>query len=209
MKPALLCLDLQYLYAARGCGLFADPQKSPFSEAEQNNYFTRLEQTVLPNVQKLQAQFRDKALEVIHVRTRSKTQDGRERTHWHKRQDILATPGSRDAEFIDSVGPHGDELIINKTGSSPFGNTNIHALLTQLDISLLYCCGAFTHDCVESTIRSAADFGYCPVLIEDATVSASQQMQEDCVNRLKNHYCEVVDTSALVEDFQRHMRSMW
>lgn len=208
MKPALLCIDMQYLVAARGCGIFADPENAPISEAEQTYYFSRLEQTVLPNVQKLQALFRDKGIEVIHLRTRSKTRDGRERTYWHKRLGLLAAPGTREADFLGAVAPRGDELIINKVGSGPFGNTNIHSLLSRLDISQLYCCGVHTHEFVESTIRAAADHGYSPILIEDATASTSHQMQQDCVERLNGRYCEVTDTAAVVEDFEQHVRSV-
>ncbi|WP_323844151.1 isochorismatase family cysteine hydrolase [Microbulbifer magnicolonia] len=208
MKPALLCIDLQYLYASRGEGLFASGSRSHFGESEQTYYFTRLEQTVLPNIQKLQAIFRDKGIEVIHIRTRSKTHDGRDRTYWYKRRDINSTPGSREAEFIDSVAPRDDEVIVNKTGSSPFGNSVIQAHLNQLGIAQLYCCGVFTDDSVESTIRAAADFGYCPVLVEDATATTGDKLQSHCVEQLRDRFCEVTKTAKLVEDLQQHLRSV-
>ncbi|WP_237064911.1 cysteine hydrolase family protein [Microbulbifer guangxiensis] len=208
MKSALLCIDLQHLCAVRGEGIFRQSDRCPFSTADQDYFFDRLEQQVLPNVQKLQAIFRDKGIEVLHIRTRSKTKDGRERTFWQKRAGLLATPGSRESEFIDSVSPHDDELIVNKTGSGPFGNTNIHALLVQLDVQQLYCCGVHTNTSVESTIRAAADYGYCPVLVADATAAVSQALQDSCVERLQGQCCETIETAKLVEDFKHHLRSV-
>ncbi|SHE54970.1 Nicotinamidase-related amidase [Microbulbifer donghaiensis] len=208
MKPALLCIDLQHLFASPDGGFFTGGGLGSFDESEQTYYFTTLEQSVLPNIQRLQAVFRDKGIEVIHIRTRSKTRDGRDRTYWHKKRDLHSTPGSQEAEFIDSVAPHGDEVIVNKTGSGPFGNSVLQAHLHQLGISQLYCCGVFTDESVESTIRAAADYGYCPILIADATATASEQLQLECIERLNGRFCEVADTKGLVEDLQQHLRSV-
>ncbi|SDZ80083.1 cysteine hydrolase family protein [Microbulbifer marinus] len=208
MKPALLCIDLQHLFASRDGDFFTASSQSPFGESEQTYYFTTLEQTVLPNIQSLQAVFRDKGIEVIHIRTRSKTHDGRDRTYWHKKRNLRSTPGSQAAEFVDSVGPRGDEVIVNKTGSGPFGNSVLQAHLHQLGISQLYCCGVFTDESVESTIRAAADFGYCPLLIADATATASKQLQSECIERLQDRFCEVTKTEDLIEDLKQHLRSV-
>ncbi len=208
MKSALLCIDLQYLDAARGCGVFADPGYSAFGKEGEEYYFERLEKLVLPNVQKLQVLFRDKGLEVIHIRVMSQTGDGRDRTYCHRKLELHCPPGSREAEFIESVAPKDSDLVINKTAAGPFGNTNIHALLCRLGIGQLYCCGVFTDVAVESTIRAAADFGYCPMLIEDATATASDTLQAECINRLDGRYCEVVRTPDLLEDLEQHIRSV-
>lgn len=208
MKSALLCIDLQYLDAARGCGVFADPGYSAFGEEGEEYYFERLKKLVLPNVQKLQALFRDKGLEVIHIRVMSQTKDGRDRTYCHKRLDLHCPPGSRESIFIETVAPWDGDLVINKTAAGPFGNTDIHALLSRLGITQLYCCGVFTDVAVESTIRAAADFGYCPMLIEDATATASDAIQQDCVNRIGGRFCEVVRTPELLEDLEQHIRSV-
>jgi hypothetical protein len=47
---ALLCIDLQYLDAARGFGVFADAEKSGVPAEAAEYYFERLESVVLPNV---------------------------------------------------------------------------------------------------------------------------------------------------------------
>ena len=79
-KTALLVIDLQYLDAAPGFGVFADAEKSGVPKEAQEYYFKRLDHVVLPNVRRLQDRFRDAELEVIHTRIMSLTKDGRERS---------------------------------------------------------------------------------------------------------------------------------
>jgi len=76
-KTALLVIDLQYLDAAPGHGVFADAENSGVPKEAQEYYFKRLDHVVLPNVRRLQDRFRDAELEVIHTRIMSLTKDGR------------------------------------------------------------------------------------------------------------------------------------
>ena len=129
---ALLCIDLQYLDAAPGCGVFADVHKSGVPLEAQEYYFNRLDELVLPNVRALQDAFRQGELEVIHTRIQSLTRDGRDRGPSHKRLNLHAAPGTREAEFLEQVAPVGDEIIINKTASGVFTSTNIEYILRNL-----------------------------------------------------------------------------
>jgi len=79
----------------------------------QEYYFKRLDHIVLPNIRRLQDRFRDAHLEIIHTRIMSMTQDGRERSRGHKRLNLHAPPGSKDAEFLPEVAPKGDEITEN------------------------------------------------------------------------------------------------
>ena len=102
-KTALLCIDLQYLDAAPGIGVFADAEQAGVPLEAQEYYFDRLENVVLPNVRRLQDAFRKRGLEVIHTRIQSLTQDGRDRSPGHKRLGLHAAPGSKEAEFLEPV----------------------------------------------------------------------------------------------------------
>jgi len=84
----------------------------------------RFTTTFLNNVQRLQAAFRDRDLEVMHTRIQALTQDGRDRSKGHRRLKILAKPGSKEAEFLPEIAPEGDEIVINKTASGVFSSTN-------------------------------------------------------------------------------------
>jgi nicotinamidase-related amidase len=97
---ALLCIDLQYLDAAPGHGVFRDAEKSGVPPEAQAYYFDRLKSLVIPNVRRMQDVFRSHGLEVIHTRIQALTRDGRDRSKGHRRLGLLAAPGSRDADFL-------------------------------------------------------------------------------------------------------------
>ncbi|MCB1121039.1 MAG: isochorismatase family protein, partial [Verrucomicrobiae bacterium] len=129
---ALLCIDIQYLDAAEGFGVFADAETSGVPVEGREHYFSALKHQVFPNVRKIQDAFRQNNLEVIHTRIQSLTRDGRDRGTGHKRLGLLAPPDSKEAEFIESVAPIGDEIVINKTASGVFTSTNFHYVLKNL-----------------------------------------------------------------------------
>ena len=57
-NTALLCIDIQYLDAARGHGIFASTETTNVPAEAQNYYFDRLEQYVLPNVERFHRETR-------------------------------------------------------------------------------------------------------------------------------------------------------
>lgn len=189
---ALLCIDMQYLDAAPGCGLFEDVTASGVPLEAQQYYFQRLEQVVLPNVRALQDAFRAQGREVIHVRIQSLTRNGRDRSPGHKRLHLLAPPGSKEAEFLEEVAPHGDEIIINKTASGVFTSTNLTYVLRNLGIGALYVAGVYTNECVSTTVRDASDLGFFVNLVSDGCATVTEQLQESTIATLKDRYARVV-----------------
>lgn len=197
---ALLTIDLQFLDAAPGYGVFADVQKSGVPVEAQEYYFNRLEETVLPNVRKLQDGFRRKGLEVIHTRIQSLTQDGRDRGPGHKRLKLHAPPGSKEAEFLPQVAPRGDEIIINKTASGVFNATNVEYILRNLGITGLYIVGVYSNECVSTAIRDACDLGFYVTLIEDGCATVTPELQKATITTMKDRYARVISTQeALAE----------
>ena len=197
---ALLCIDLQYLDAAPGCGVFADAEKSGVPIEAQEYYFNRLEELVLPNVRKLQDGFRTCGLEVIHTRIQSLTMDGRDRGPGHKRLNLHAPPGSKEAEFLEQVAPIGDEIVINKTASGVFNSTNIEYLLRNLGITGLFIVGVYSNECVSTAIRDACDRGFHVTLISDACATVTPELQQATITTMKDRYARVLSTEeALAE----------
>lgn len=190
-KIALMCIDVQYLDAADGWGLFADPDKSGVPEDGRRYYFSRLKSIVIPGIQKLQKAFRENMLEVIHCRICALTRDGRDRSPGHRRLDLLAAPGSKEAEFLDEVAPEGDEIVINKTASGVFSSTNIHYVLSNMGIKSLYLCGVYTNECVETTARDACDLGYFVTVIDNACATVTQQLHDASLATLRDRYARI------------------
>ncbi len=191
---ALLCIDLQYLDAARGHGVFRDADNSGVAPEAQEYYFDRLESLVLPNVRRLQDSFRSHDLEVVHTRIQSLTRNGRDRSKGHRRLGLLAAPGSKEAEFIDSVAPNmdRDEIVINKTASGVFSSTNLHYVLNNLAIESLFVVGVYTNECVETTVRDACDLGYLVTVVEDCCATVTPELHAASLATLRDRYARIL-----------------
>ncbi|MEZ6087276.1 MAG: isochorismatase family cysteine hydrolase [Pirellulaceae bacterium] len=204
-RTALLCIDLQYLDAAPGHGVFKDSEQSGVPIEWQKYYFDRLESTVLPNVRQLQDVFRSHRLEVIHTRIQSLTRDGRDRGKGHKRLNLQCSPGSREADFLEQVAPDpdGDEIVINKTASGVFSATNLHYVLKNLDIESLFVVGVYTNECVETTVRHACDLGYLVTVVEDCCATVTPELHEASLATLKDRYARIISMKQAVSNVQR------
>jgi nicotinamidase-related amidase len=201
-KTALLCIDMQYLDAAPGCGVFADVEASGVPHEAQEYYFDRLKYTVLPNVRKLQDEFRRHSLEVIHTRIQSLTKDGRDRSAAHKRLGLHAAPGSKEAQFLDEVAPQGDEIIIDKTASGVFNASNIAYVLRNLEVTGLFVTGVYSNECVSTAIRDACDRGFYVTLISDGCATVTPELQKATITTMKDRYARVMKTMDAINEIR-------
>lgn len=201
-KVALMVIDVQYLDAAPGHGVFADIEKSGVPIEAQEYYFKRLDHVVLPNIARLQQSFRDNKLEVIHTRIQSMTMDGRDRSVGHKRLGLHAAPGSKEAEFLPEVAPKGDEIIINKTASGVFNATNAEFVLRNMGIDTLYVCGVYTNECVSTTVRDACDRGFHTTLINDACATVTPDLHNATIATIKDRYARVMTADEVSKEIK-------
>jgi len=204
---ALMVIDLQFLDAAPGHGVFADAAGSGVPIEAQEYYFKRLDHVVLPNVRRLQDAFRDLKLEVIHTRIQSLTRDGRDRSVGHRRLGLHAPPGSKEAEFLPEVAPKGDELIINKTASGVFNSTNIEYILRNMNIDSLYVCGVYTNECVSTTVRDACDRGFHTTLINDACATVTPELHNATISTVRDRYSRVMTSDEVCKEIRKAGRN--
>lgn len=207
-RAALLCIDFQYLDAARGHGLFREADESSVPAEAHEYYFDQLENVVIPNVCRLQACFREHGLEVIHIRIQSLTKDGRDRSSGHKRLGLHAAPGSKEAEFLEAVAPQGDEIVINKTTSGAFTSTTLAYVLTNLGIRTLYVTGVYTDECISTTVRDACDLGYFVTLVSDGCTTVTQERHEFTLGSMKDRYVRVAETRAILQEIGVRLTEM-
>ena len=201
-QVALLVIDLQFLDAAEGHGVFADVTQSGVPIEAQEYYFKRLHHVVLPNVRRLQDAFRDLKLEVLHTRIQSLTRDGRDRSAGHQRLGLHAPPGSKEAEFLP-VAPKGDEIVINKTASGVFNATNIEYILRNMSIDSLYVCGVYTNECVSTTVRDACDRGFHTTLVNDACATVTPELHNATISTVRDRYSRVMTADEVIKEIRQ------
>lgn len=122
----------------------------------------------LPAAQRVLAAARQNGLEVIHTLIANLTADGRDRSFDYKRCGMGFPPGSRGTEVIPELAPLSDELLLPKSSSSPFNSTTIDYLLRNIGLRTLVVIGLLTDQCIDHTVKDAADRGYQVVCVEDA-----------------------------------------
>lgn len=204
-NTALLVVDMQYGCVGENYGIIAAARAA--GHPEQAEYFkTRLRNTTVPNIARLQAAFRAASRQVIYTHIVSLTPTGVDRSPVHKALGIHYRAGTDAARIVEGLAPLPGEIVLPKTSSSVFNSTNIHFVLSNVGIRNLVICGVVTTGCVETAVRDAADLGYHVVLAEDACAAVVEEMHWASVRALRDVYAQICDTSSVVEQVKATRR---
>jgi nicotinamidase-related amidase len=177
-RAALLIIDMQYATGSRQGAL---GQKLLAEGSSLGNYrFDRIEQSVLPSVQRLRARFTALQRPVIHVTIGAAHPQALD-APVHMRRLFVEFDnhlGSRQHEILDELKPLPGEYVVRKTTIGAFASTNIDSLLRALGCEQLYLAGVSTNMCVETTAREAADRGYLVTLVADACGTTHEDLHQ-------------------------------
>ncbi|MFT4961868.1 MAG: ureidoacrylate peracid hydrolase, partial [Paracoccaceae bacterium] len=188
-QSALLFIDVQNFSAHRNGAEFDGLTDAQFTE-KHGWLFEQLE-TVIPNMQRLQAAFRKAAIEVMYTTIESLTLDGRDRSLDYKITGFNVAKGSWDGKVLDQIVPLEDEIVLPKSSSSVFVSTHIDYVLRNLGVKQLVICGLLTDQCVESAVRDACDLGYLVTLVTDGCATETQARQDNSLATIKG-YCRQI-----------------
>lgn len=197
-QSGLLFIDVQNFAAHRDGGEFAGLSDAAF-EQEFGWFFGQMKTRVIPNMQRLQAGFREAGMEVLYTTIESLTKDGRDRSLDYKITGFNVPKGSWDGKLIDELTPGDDEIHLPKSSSSAFISTHIDYILRNLGINQLVISGIVTDQCVESAIRDACDLGYLVTQVTDACMTYTQERHDHSLNTIKG-YCRQITTDALLTE---------
>lgn len=191
---ALLLVDMQRAWL--------DPELDPHLQGPQAEYFlSRIQATVIPNQQRLLKAMREANQNVLHTIIESLTADGRDRSLDHKLSDMHLPKGSHAAGIIDELATNENEIILPKTSSGVFNSTNIDYVLRNLETRHLIIAGIVTDQCVDMSVRDAADRGYLVTLVEDACATYTPTRHQACLEAIKG-YCWITDTETVLARLQ-------
>lgn len=190
-ETALLVVDMQRVWLEPG--LDPDhPERGP------DHYFYRQTSSVtIPNTERLLASARANGVEVMHTIIQSLTEDGRDRSLDHKLTPIHIAPSRPEGFPPKNIGPVGDEILLPKTSSGIFNSTNVDYVLKNLGIRYLIVSGIMTDQCVDMTVRDAADRGYYVTCVSDACAAASQERHDGALKAFGG-YCFTADTNTVI-----------
>ena len=185
----------------RTCLLLIDTQNYVWNPqvAARHPYFdAALRTVVMPNLRRLLDAFRAAGGEVIYTVMENLTADGRDRSLDYKLSKFFIAKGSWEAKVLDDVAPVGDEIVLPKTSSGVFNSTNIEYLLRNIGIDTLVVTGFLTDQCVDHTLRDAADRGFYPICVSDAVATHSEARHQNALAAFAG-YCRTMTTDQLVD----------
>jgi ureidoacrylate peracid hydrolase len=210
-NTALLVVDMQYFDAHPDWGE-GRTAKELGVEGCFDPYFAQIDD-IIPRIQRLLALFRDKEMEVIHLRVAEWTKDSRD-VGWKQLVRGLIVPSdSREADPLDELAPIDDELVVSKSSSGVFPVTNLDRLLRNMGITTLIMTGTSTGGCVESAVRDAADLGYDVVVVADGCADSTPDSHQRALGRMAGGLTRILTTDEVaaliraVPDGSRQARS--
>ena len=95
--------------------------------------------------------------------------------------------GSWDAEVVDDLDCHHDDLRVDKVRFDAFQWTSLEPLLRGLSVTELLICGVVTNLCVETTVRSAFMRDFPVTLVEDACAAKTSRLHELSIEVLTSY----------------------
>jgi len=198
---ALVVVDLQYASGSRTHGLGRRLEES--GRAEEGDYrFTRIETTVVPNVQRLLETARKTGTRVVYLTVGSELPDYSDLPR-HMRglaEWVGNTAGGQEHEILDEVKPRRGELVLNKTTTSGFNSAPLDHALRAFGVRSVVITGISTNSCVETTARDAADLGYETLVVEDACGAARQEYHDATLVSIRRQFGRVATTDEVIAE---------
>ncbi len=197
-RLALLVIDLQLLCAAPDRGMFAAAAELGRPDLLEP-YRRRLTDVVVPHTAALAAAARRRGVPVVFTKIESLTPTGAERSGCHRALGLHVPPGDADGEILPALAPEPDDLVVAKTASDAFIGTNLEYLLRNLGVTHLAVCGVLSHECVESTVRHAADLGFVVRVVEDGCAAVEADRHDMAMRDLGQSYAELTTAATLLD----------
>ena len=197
-STALLTIDMQYLDAHRDHGIGRSFGEADTSH-ELDDYFTRIETVVTPNIALLHDTCRSVDIPLIHVRIMGLAEDGSDFSWRFKELGYTVLPESLDSKFLPELEPRSGELVVNKTTAGAFNSTGLDSILRRSGIETLIVAGVVTNSCVETTVRDAGDRDFRVLLVEDGCAAMKMADHNASLRFLHRNFAVVQSTEEVVQ----------
>lgn len=163
-------------------------------------------QKIIPKVKELIEFCRTKNIPIFYTEAVREASGIDLLTRFHRllplaREERLKVPitvrGTWDAQTIDEIKPTENDLVVIKRRDGAFQDTELRVWLQSEGINTLIFCGVDTSICVETSLREAFNIGYDVILVSDSTASENQKHYETTLERVRDYYGLVLDTTRL------------
>lgn len=105
--------------------------------------------------------------------------------------------GTWGHEVLDDLAPRAKERVLDKFRPSSFIGTPLDFILKSRDIKSAAVIGLVTEGCVFSTVRDLQQYGYYPVVVQDAVCSSRQDLHDAAITIMQAKF-DVVSSGELL-----------
>ncbi len=200
-ETALIVVDMQNATGNRAMGL--GKLLAGKGESDRAAYrFDRIEQLLVPNIQRLQAAFRRAGADIIYITYGANSPDASDAPP-HMAPIIRATNnilGQPEHDIVDGLQPLPGELVLNKTTQGAFRSTGLDSTLRAKGIRTVVTVGVSTNNCVAMTSMEACDHQYQVVVVSDGTGTDSEDMQQATLTMLRRLWARVLTTDEVLTE---------
>ena len=205
-RTALLIVDMQRYFVTPGHAFGtwvhqADPEGA-------RAYFERVDDIVVPNIQRLQQSFRDADAQIAYTEFGSAREDGRDMPGWARRHNALGhellgeavyPPFAHDSCRVeDRIAPQQGEWVVQKTTSGPVNSTKLDQTLRVLGIDTVVVTGVVTDVCVAQTTRELGDRDFEAIVVEDACATLDPDVHRAALGTIGMTFGTVLSTDQVL-----------
>lgn len=106
-------------------------------------------------------------------------------------------------EWVPGLEPEADETVVTKQQASSFYDTDLAAALRQREIDTLVIAGVSTSGCVRATAVDACQYGFVPIVVDEACGDRSPELHRNTLFDLDAKYADVEPLAHVIEQLQR------
>lgn len=178
-RPALLVVDFVEAYMRPGSPLYAGVESTRDACAE------------------LLAKARAAAIPIVYTKVEYEP-GGRDGGVFFRKLPALAVfeRGSPLGAFAAGLEPISGETVLTKQYPSAFFGTGLDALLHGLGVDSLLIAGLTTSGCVRATVVDAMQFGFVPIVVQEAVGDRDTAPHDANLFDMRTKYADVVTLEA-------------
>lgn len=193
---ALILIDMQYNITAQGQGVLKYAKELGVREGYEY-YYNRIQNHIIPNIQRLLKKFRETKKMIVFTKIRSYSfkSEGDEKD---KNDNSFNDLDDNEGVILNELRPMNDEVVITKDDPDIFQGTGLDALLREDGINTLIMAGVLTNECVEASVIQACENEYRVVLVEDSTAAFSKAIHEKALDLIQNKDVIITSTEDII-----------
>jgi nicotinamidase-related amidase len=167
---------------------------TPRSQKRELYFDRQLRELVLPNLQKLIEAFRNAKAEVMYTVMENLTEDGRDRSldTSSRGSGLPRAHGTRRCSTSSGLAMTTLSFRRHRPGSSTRRTSRICCAISAS--RRWFITGFLTDQCVDHTVRDAADRGFYPICVTDGCATYSQDRHDHAIELFKG-YCRRMTTA--------------